>query len=563
MNMPKCPVCQSTDINSITCNNCGAMLLYMGDKNKDADSSLPKKENKSTESIIKEILESANVKTSPFEKIEYIDYNGADSQSADDISNIVADKSFAELALEMGFEKNVDSDVSSTDTTEATEVSEEASESEETESQEVTDIPVTKDEYTEDAVSECECASEELTASEDEDATIDADTAKESELQDMKVSLVERISQKVNEKIEKDELATDNTEHVTDEQESTVEQTSGCSDRVERISRKINEKIEKEEILQNANMLQDDEDLFSEPVWKNSEKMTIKEKKKTNQPQADENTYADIMNIDLKFNKTLNVCRFLLMILMFVTVVCMFLPSTRLGGFSSGQSVQIFAVISVIPFTVGFVLCIKEKQYIRKFIYSLIISLLFAFVYSVFMLSFSSSGTKGMVYLLLCALITVVSVIGIRADKSSGIRKINTWFDAFTYIQFFVNVLVILFVLMFAVLVPDMAGEHAISMYLFELCMIMALCAVSAILMLKRFSFGADLFMFSTIAFIVANIISYNKVLAAVSFDYTVNIPYMSYMGMAVSMLNVFCTLFAVGMFFWMRYIKKITPEKI
>ncbi|MBE7046973.1 MAG: DMT family transporter [Ruminococcaceae bacterium] len=541
MSMPKCPVCNSTDVNSITCNKCGAMLLYMGNEKKDVDS-LPKKENQSTETILKEILESANVKHSAFDKIEYIDDGINESEG---LESIVTDKSFADLALEMGFDKK-----SST-------------------SDDATDIPDTMEntlinkENAEDIVTVYNHADEEEKNSEAEDISLGASDSEIADPENERMSMVERISQRVNEKIENEELLMDNPESISYDEELTPAPKLNYSDKVEKISQKINEKIENEAgSVQESEPSFSDNDLLSAPVWQNSDKI-IKKDKNAKYSKEDKGMRAGLMDTDTTFNKTLNMCRFLLMILMLITVVCMFLPSTRLGGFSSGQSVQIFAVISVIPFAVGFILCIKEKQYIRKFIYSLIVSLLFAFVYSVFMLSFSSSGFKGIVYLLLCALIAIVSLIGIRADKSSSVRKINTWFDAFTYIQFFVNVLVILFVILVAILVPDMVEGPEISLYLFELCMVMALCAVSAILMLKRFSFGADLIMISSIAFIVANIISYNKIMAAVSFDYTVNIPYMSYMGMAVSLLNVFCTLFAAGMFFWMKYLQKITPEKL
>lgn len=541
MSMPKCPVCNSTDVNSITCNKCGAMLLYMGDEKKNVDP-LPKKENKSTETILKEILESANVKHSPFDKIEYIDDDTNDSEG---LESIVTDKSFAELALEMGFEKK-------------------SSTSPETDISDSMDSAEINKVNAEDTVTVYKHTNEKAEDGEKEDVSSDTSDSEALASENSRKSMVERISQRVNEKIENEELIMDNQENIAIHEEMTPESKPDYSDRVEKISQIVNKKIESEaEKIQESELPLADEDPFSEPVWQNSDKIIVKEDKETKQPMEDKNMQANLMEVDTTFNKTLNVCRFLLMLLMLITVVCMFLPSTRLGGFSSGQSVQIFAVISVIPFAVGFILCIKEKQYIRKFIYSLIVSLLFAFVYSIFMLSFSSGAFKGIVYLLLCALIAIVSVIGIRADKSSSVRKINTWFDAFTYIQFFVNVLVILFVLLIAILVPDMVEGPEISLYLFELCMVMALCAVSAILMLKRFSFGADLFMFSSSAFIVANIISYNKIMAAVSFDYTVNIPYMSYMGMAVSLLNVFCTLFAAGMFFWMKHLTKITPEKL
>ena len=105
MSISKCPVCQSTDINSITCNNCGAMLLFMGDDRKDNQQPVSKhKEQRSTESIIQEILESANVKASPFEKIEYIDNTEASAEGCD-LENIVTDKSFADLAREIGYEQ--------------------------------------------------------------------------------------------------------------------------------------------------------------------------------------------------------------------------------------------------------------------------------------------------------------------------------------------------------------------------------------------------------------------------------------------------------------------------
>ena len=305
MSMPKCPVCNSTDVNSITCNKCGAMLLYMGNEKKDVDS-LPKKENQSTETILKEILESANVKHSPFDKIEYIDDGINESEG---LESIVTDKSFAELALEMGFEKK-----SST-------------------SDDATDIPDTMEntlinkENAEDIVTVYKHADEEEKNSEAEDISSGASDSESADPENERMSMVERISQRVNEKIE-------------NEAGSVQESEPSFSDN----------------------------DLLSAPVWQNSDKI-IKKDKNAKYSKEDKGMRAGLMDTDTTFNKTLNMCRFLLMILMLITVVCMFLPSTRLGGFSSGQSVQIFAVISVIPFAVGFILCIKEKQYIRKFIY--------------------------------------------------------------------------------------------------------------------------------------------------------------------------------------------------
>lgn len=574
MSISKCPVCQSTDINGITCNNCGAMLLFVGDDGKTVNPSAPqKKEPKTTESIIQEILESANVKSSPFEKIAYIDDESKEG-SIEDINSIVADKSFADLAREMGYDHDqVTSDEGKNVTDEV--VAEEATEeiiSEETVAEEIIPEEIVSEEIKEESLPVVEETTENPSDISEDNTSYEEEKIPEEVNEEITVENEEEIPSYEESSVEPEEKVSDEvTEEISEETDDIVSDNYAepASDEkvslVERISQKVSEKIEKEEL---TNKNDDDEvDLFAPPVWEHSEKTIVKEKRikkssKEEQTPCDQVIDDKVMEIDTGFNKVLNICRFSLMILMLITVVCMFLPSTRIGGFSSGQSVQIFAVISVIPFVVGFVLCIKEKQYIRKFIYSLILSIIFAFAYMVFMFSFSSGGFKGIVYLVLSGLISVVSLTGIRTDRSSSVRKINTWFDAFTYILLAVNILVILFVGVFAILVPDMVGGPVISVCLIQLCAVMIVSAISAILMLKRVKFGSDLLMISTIAFIVVSIMSYNKMMGAVSFDYTVNIPYMHYMGMLVSGLNIFCTAFSAGMFLWMKYISGITPKK-
>lgn len=560
MSISKCPICHSTDINSVTCNNCGAMLLFEGEENKSSDrgTSYNRKPAQSMEDIIKEILEASNVKSSPFEKIEYIDDNRESFRNEDNTSEqdsqsaqiVDPNKSFVDIALEMGYadkEEEKPEDVS--DNCQAS-VDEGETVKEETVIFDVKPVEVSpfveSEEQTEEKTSEnADDIVDMQIDSEEEKKIVTSESVDDSKLAELSVD-GENIPASENENEDTD---SSDGEEITEDKVSLVE----------KISQKVNEKIKMESASEDSD---EEVDLFAPPEWTHSEKTVVKETQKKAEKEGNGSYTGFIdMTIDTGFNKILNICRFLLMISMLVTVVCMFLPSTRIGGFSSGQSVQIFAIVSVIPFVVGFVLSIAEKHYIRKFVYSLLASVCFLAVYFIFTLSIAGSSSKDVVYPVLCLVIIAVSVVGIFVDKSSKARKENTWFDAFAYILLFVNLFMIMFIAMFVILVPDMIGGTEISRYLCEFGAVLVVGAISSVLMIKRVRFGSDLLIISAIALIVVNIVSYNKIMSAVSFDYTVNIPYMHYMGYVVSGVNIICTLFPAGMFFWMKHIKKITPE--
>ncbi len=613
MSSGKCPCCGSKDVSGVCCNICGTPLMFFDNENKRPVTAIEARTIKETNSkevsdrikdmdgvnatpsiskddIVREILEKSKVSTSSASE-EYVqpadDVNqesvesnegedfASDESSVEDIPENEAvedrsdtkefsfdfsdaNKSFVELGRELKlFKKNQEKELSeSLDNVDANheqliDVDDEVSSDVIEDISERNAVSEITEETNEEATGEIsgqqtEAKSEEVSDSESEDVIAQELTEENSQVceernvsQDTIIVSLETTditdSENIPENDVSEEPSADDVQASCEDEVHNDEKTQ----MVDKISQAVSSQIESEE-----------DDTPGNPQWKDIDKMQVSEEKNDNE-----------YFYETKPTLLLNVCKWILASLMLIMTVCMFMPYTKIGGLSDEHDVQLFAIISVIPYVVGLFLSVLERGYIRKYIYSLFVNLAFLGLYMMFFFKYPIESVKDIVYPLLCSLMMLVSIVGVIADRSPMLKKANSWFDSFVYIYMFTNLFIIFFVTAVMFLVPDMINAD-IRSYLYKLLVILLLGVISAVLILKRLLVGADLMLLTSIVFIVTNIMTYNRIMDANSFNFTVDLPYMHYVGFITSCITAVCTVFPIVMFFWMRFLKKRTPVR-
>lgn len=599
MSSGKCPCCGSKDVSGVCCNICGTPLMFFDNENKRPVTAVEARTIKETHSkevsdrikdmdgvnatpsiskddIVREILEKSKVNTASTveEKTvedECVDENtfecedevlaslvvsdevASEKESVEDSSDTKefsfeisdANKTFVELGRELKLlKKNQEAELK-TAFQEENDKPEETNSVNEANVNDVNDFDikaVTTEDNTEDITEDiCEesapCVNDDIVSSNEVTEEVIEPVCEEKVPQDTIV-----VSAVTTDTIKEDASSSDVSieENLTENKEENQGDvhTDEKAHMVDKISQAVSSQMEADEDCTPGN-----------PQWKDIDKM------QTTCGEKEDSDYFYVTKPTL----LLKVCRWILASLMLITIVCMFLPYTKIGGLSDEHDIQLFAIISVIPYVVGLFLSVFERAYIRKYIYSLFANLVFLGLYMMFMFKYPIESVKDIVYPVLCTLMILVSVVGVIADRSPLLKKANSWFDSFVYIYMFINLFMIFLIAVVMFLVPD-AINADIRSYLYKLLVILIFGVVSSVLILKRFLVGADLMLLTSIVFIATNIMTYNSIMAANSFNFTVDLPYMHYVGLIISCITAVCTLFPIVMFFWMRFLKKRTP---
>ncbi len=253
-------------------------------------------------------------------------------------------------------------------------------------------------------------------------------------------------------------------------------------------------------------------------------------------------------------NKTVNILRKILAVLFGVLFVAVLLPFTHLTG-------MFFVNVGIAFFcAVGFLFMLLEKQHIHKFIYGAIFGFVGLTAYIALYWPFPPTGVAEPLYLALFGGIFLLSVIGNIADRHTGYEKANIWFNGFSYILFFANVCFILLLAVAWLIAPGLIMDGLKTYVIVSLC-VCALNALAAFLMIRRVSFGADLFMIAAIAFIVLNVVAYHQLMEAVGYRDVFN-GQMHVIGGYFSKFIAGSVIYPIVMFFWLRILKSRAVEQ-